>query len=148
MGASKSILCCFPRLLGHFSWQEISPLFKAVLGLHMHLLAAMREGGIQFRLADQAVRIEGLVGARVLDAVTLVSSDATAAGAKPPGPGSGSQNSSQAAATASLHAANVLVPEATTSALVLPDYAGIAQPGESSQPRNSFGAPANGAVSR
>ena len=123
-------------------------MFKAVLGLHMHLLAAMREGGIQFRLADQAVRIEGLVGARVLDAVTLVSSDAAAAGAKPSGPGSGSQNSSQAAATASLHAPDVLVPEAATAALVLPDYAGIAQAGESSQLRDSLGAPTGGAVSR
>jgi small-conductance mechanosensitive channel len=53
----------------HYAWQDVSPLFKAVLGLHMHLLAAMREGGIRFRQAD--LRLEGVVGTRVVDAVTL-----------------------------------------------------------------------------
>ena len=56
----------------HFSWQDVSPLFKAVLGLHMHLLAAMRESDIHFRMADQAVRIEGSFGSKILDSVSLI----------------------------------------------------------------------------
>jgi len=56
----------------HFSWQDMRPLFKAVLGLHLHLLAAMRDSKIQFRMADQTVRLEGLAGSRVIDSVNLM----------------------------------------------------------------------------
>jgi hypothetical protein len=100
-------------------------LFKAVLGLHMHLLAAMREGGIQFRLADQSVRIEGLVGARVLDAVSLVSGDASvgsaaALGGVPPGSASASRRDI-ATPTAPFTSPSKPQP----NALILPDCTGV-----------------------
>lgn len=38
----------------------------------MHLMAAMRENNIQFRAADQSVRIEGEIGSRVLDSISLM----------------------------------------------------------------------------
>ena len=46
----------------------------------MHLMAAMRENNIQFRAADQSVRLEGEIGSRVLDSISLMGRKSDLAG--------------------------------------------------------------------
>jgi hypothetical protein len=45
----------------HFSWQDASRVYRAIFGLHMHLVSSLRELGIGFRAADQNVNLQGSI---------------------------------------------------------------------------------------
>jgi small-conductance mechanosensitive channel len=75
----------------HYSWQDVSRLFKAVFALYLHVLAAMRDMNIQFRMAEQTLHLEGSIATHFVPG---------APGAPGAVPGPGAPGASPVAATA------------------------------------------------